>query len=49
MAGIDYDKAIRKVYGLCANEPKGHLSLQTKNHDPDMEIKRFVRSIKGSL
>ena len=47
MAGIDYDKAIRKIYGLCANEPKGHLSLQTKNHDPDMEIKRFVRSIKG--
>ena len=47
MAGIDYDKAIRKIYKLCANEPRGYLSLQTKNHDPDMEIKRFVRSIKG--
>ena len=45
MARTDYDKAIRKVYGHCAKEPKGHLSLQTKNHDPDMEIKRFVRII----
>ena len=45
MAAADYDKAIRKIYGCSAVTPKGHLSLQTKNHDPDMEIKAFVREI----
>ena len=45
MAKTDYDKVIRKIYPLCAVEPAGYLSLQTKNHDPDMEIKRFVRKI----
>ena len=45
MAGTDYDKAIRKVYEYCAYDPKGYLSVQTKNHDPEREIQRFVRSL----
>ena len=46
MANTDYNKAIRKVYGSSAMPPKAHLSLQTKNHDPDAEIKCFVRSLR---
>ena len=45
MAGTDYDKAIRKVYEYCAYDPKGYLLVQTKNHDPEQEIRRFVRSL----
>jgi len=45
MADSDYDKAIRKVYKYCANEPKGYLSVQTKKHDPEREIASFVRSL----
>ena len=45
MANTDYEKAIRKIYGFSAVTPKAHLSLRTKNHDPDAEIKRFVRSM----
>lgn len=45
MAGTDYDKKIRKAYAFSKVEPQGHLSVQTKDHDPDIEIKRFVRSL----
>lgn len=45
MAKNDYDKAIRKVYQYCAKDPSGYLSLRTRDHDPDMEIKRFVRQL----
>ena len=45
MASADYDKAIRKVYQYCAVAPEAHLSLQTKNHDPEKKIQSFVRSI----
>lgn len=45
MAGADYDKAIHKIYKYCASEPKSYLSVQTKKHDPEAEIKRFVRSL----
>ena len=45
MAGADYDEAIRKIYKYCATEPKAHLSVQTKKHDPDKEIRDFVRSL----
>ena len=46
MAKADYDKAIRKIYQLCAVAPEAHLSVQTKNHDPESEIKSFVRSLE---
>lgn len=45
MAKSDYDKAIRRLYGCSAVTPKAHLSLQTKNHDPDKEIKHFIKNI----
>ena len=45
MANSDYDKAIRKAYEYSVVEPKAHLSLQTKNHDPEKEIQAFVREI----
>ena len=45
MAKTDYDKAIRKTYEYSVVTPKGHLSLQTKNHDPEKEIRSFVRRI----
>lgn len=45
MAEADYDKAIRKMYKYCDSEPKAHLSVQTKKHDPDAEIRNFVRMI----
>ena len=45
MAATDYEKAILKTYNVSNVKPKAHLSLQTKNHDPDSEIKSFVRSI----
>ena len=45
MANADYDKAIRKTYGCSKVTPKSHVSLQTKNHDPEREIQQFVRSI----
>ena len=47
MAENDYEKAIRKVYRCCVKEPAGHLSLQTKDHDPGAEIEEFVRKIQG--
>jgi hypothetical protein len=43
MAKTDYDKKIRKLYSVCASEPKAHLSLQTKKHDPAAEIESFVK------
>ena len=46
MAATDYDKAIRKAYGCSELEPKAHLSVQTKNHDPEKEIQAFVRRIE---
>ena len=46
MAAADYEKAIRKAYGCSAVEPKAHLSVQTKNHDPEAKIKAFVRRIE---
>ena len=46
MADADYDKAIRKGCSCSAVEPKGYLSVQTKNHDPEAEIQSFVRSIR---
>ena len=49
MAKNDYDKAIHKVYECSAVPPKAHLSLQTKRHDPDMEIKAFIRSIRWHI
>lgn len=45
MAAADYDKAIRKVYAYCAKEPKSYLSLQTKNHDPGVEIRDFLKNL----
>ena len=45
MAKADYDKAIRKIYQYCAVAPEAHFSVQTKNHDPEKEIRSFVRSI----
>ena len=45
MAGAGYDKAIRKIYQYCAAEPKAYLSVQTKKHDPEAEISRFVRNL----
>ena len=45
MAGADYDKAIRKIYKYCKTEPKAYLSIQTKNHDPEREIRGFVQNI----
>ena len=46
MAGADYDKAIRKAYMYCLKDPLAHLSVQTKNHDPEREIQQFARAIK---
>ena len=46
MSGGDYDKAIRKFSDQCGVTPAAYLSLQTKNHDPEAEIQRFVRSIQ---
>ena len=46
MAAADYEKAIRKAYGWSVAGPKAHLSVQTKNHDPEAEIKAFVRRIE---
>ena len=46
MAKTDYDKAIRKAYAYSAVTPESHLSLQTKNHDPGAEIKRFAKSLQ---
>ena len=45
MADTSYDKAIRKIYEYCVEDPKGYLSVQTKNHDPEREIQNFVRSM----
>ena len=45
MAKNGYDKAIRKTYKYCAKEPAAYLSLQTKDHDPDAEIKRFANEL----
>lgn len=45
MAGAGYDKAIREIYQYCAAEPKAYLSVQTKKHDPEAEISRFVRNL----
>ena len=45
IAKTGYDKAMRKIYKYCANEPIAYLSLQTKDHDPEAELKRFVREI----
>lgn len=45
MAAADYEKPIRKLYGCSIVAPTAHLSVQTKNHDPEAEIQRFVRSI----
>ena len=45
MAGTNYDKAIRKIYQHCVTDPKGYLSVQTKDHDPEREIRNFVRSL----
>ena len=45
MSAAGYDKAIRKLYKYCSKEPAAYLSVQTKNHDPETEIKRFVREM----
>jgi hypothetical protein len=46
MASVDYAKKIRKLYDDCAVKPKGYLSVQTKKHDPDKEIRNFVKSME---
>lgn len=45
MAKTSYEKAIRKIYKYCTKDPSGYLSLQTKDHDPDAEIRGFVKGI----
>ena len=45
MSETDYEKSIRKAYKHSKVMPKSHLSLQTKDHDPEREIQQFVRSI----
>ena len=45
MAKNDYDKAIRKAYKFSSVEPISHLSLQTKKHDPGVEIRDFVKRL----
>ena len=46
MASTDYAKKILRLYDDCAVEPKGYLSVQTKKHDPDKEIRNFVKSME---
>ena len=42
MAKADYEKAILKTYDFSAVRPAGHLSLQTKDHDPSEKIRQFA-------
>ena len=44
MAKTDYEKAICKAYRFSSVKPSAHLSLQTKNHDPESEIQQFVKN-----
>ena len=41
---IDSYRRAPKVH-IAGDEPEAYLSVQTKNHDPETEIKRFVREM----
>ena len=45
MAAVDYANKIEKLNEYCVTDPKGYLSVQTKDHDPEREIRNFVRSL----
>lgn len=46
MAPTDYEKQIQKLYGHTTADLKGHLSVRTKDHDPEKEIAAFARKIR---